>query len=192
MLPIERQNRIRELLHINHSMKISELSEHLCVSDMTVHRDLKPLLDEGLIIKTFGGVMLAQNEPSLDHRGQCVYCSRTIHEKLAYRLILPNDKIEIACCAHCGLLRHRQLNDKVVQAICHDFLRSTTISARLASYVMDTTVDIGCCQPQVLSFEWEEHANKFVRGFGGNVYTFDEAIETVFEKMNRSNQCSHN
>lgn len=193
MLPIERQNRIRELLQKNNSIKIADLSKQLSVSEMTIHRDIKPLIDEGLIIKTFGGVTLSQEKAHPNHlRDQCIYCNRTINEKLAYRLIMPNHKIENTCCAHCGLLRHRQLADDVVQAICHDFFRSTTISASLAWYIIDTSIDIGCCQPQVLTFEWKEHAEKFVKGFGGNIYSFEEVIEVIFKKMHHPEyQCHH-
>lgn len=191
MLPIERQQKVKELLNENHSMKISELSKKLDVSEMTIHRDLKPLIDDGTAIKTFGGVTLAHGgnrNPSTVEA--CVFCSRTINERLTYRLILPNNQIEMACCAHCGLLRHRQLGDKVIQAICPDFFRQTTISASLAFYVLDTSIDIGCCQPQILPFEWEEHAEKFVKGFGGKVYRFNEAKEAIFQKMNGNDQCS--
>jgi len=193
MLPMERQKRIKELIKENQSMKISELSKELGVSEMTVYRDIKPLIDEGFVMKTFGGITLVSDPKSEHlHSKQCIICSREINERLAYRLILPNNKMEAACCAHCGLLRHRQLGDKVIQAICPDFLKQTTISAPLAWYVMDTSVHMGCCHPQVLTFEWKEHADKFVKGFGGKVYSFSEAVEAIFQKMNGSNQGCNN
>nr|WP_231705870.1 hypothetical protein [Effusibacillus lacus] len=40
-----------------------------------------------------------------------------------------------------------------------------------------------CCQPQVLTFEKRETAEKFVKGFGGNIYSFTEAIDRVRIKM---------
>lgn len=189
MLPIERLHEIKERIQAEKNIKIADLSKDLGVSEMTIHRDLKPLIEEGLVVKTFGGISLA-TLPGTSNNELCVYCSRAIHDKLAYRLILSNNTIEIACCAHCGLLRHKQLDDQIIQAICYDFLRQTTISAQRSFFVMDTSIDLGCCQPQVLSFEWEEHAQQFIRGFGGDVYTFEEAIKAVFEKMNGS--CHHN
>lgn len=189
MLPIERQHRIKDLIQDRSNMKISELSKTLGVSEMTVHRDLKPLIEEGIIIKTFGGITLVRDQP-INNSQECVFCSSGINERLAYRIILSNNKIEQACCAHCGLLRHRQLGEEVLQAICYDFLRQTTISTSIAWYVMDTSVHMGCCQPQVLAFELQEHADKFVKGFGGKVYTYKEAMETVFQKMN-GNSCQH-
>jgi len=186
VLPVERLQRIRELVQKKKNIKIADLSKEFGVSEMTIHRDLKPLVEEGLVVKTFGGISLAKSaQPKLDHL--CTYCYRPIHEKLAYRLILRNNKIEFTCCAHCGLLRQRLLGEEVVHAICYDFFRQTTISAQLTSFVMDTTIDIGCCHPQVLTFEWKEHADKFVKGFGGAVYSFDEAFKVVFEKMKGKN-----
>lgn len=185
MLPIERQNRIKELILDKHNLKISELSKELSVSEMTIHRDLKPLIETGIIMKTFGGIALITDAKNKDaHSQTCVLCSGNIDERLAYRLILPNNTIEETCCAHCGLLRHRQLEGDLVQAICHDFFKRTTISAPLAWYVMDTSIHMGCCQPQVLTFQWKEHAEKFVKGFGGHVYSFTEGMEAVFQQMN--------
>lgn len=190
MLPIERQNRIKELILDKRNIKISELSIEIGVSEMTIHRDLKPLVDEGIVLKTFGGVMLAnKNTKKNDVTEACVFCSRTVNERLAYRLFLPNNEMEVACCAHCGLLRTRQLGGEVAHAICPDFLRQTTISARLAWYVMDTSIQMGCCHPQVLTFEWKEHADKFTEGFGGYVYSYSEAMEVIFQKMNGNDQC---
>lgn len=196
MLPIERQKRIKELIKQKNHMKISELSNVLGVSEMTVHRDLKPLIDEGAVIKTFGGVTAApktkNNHPNTE---SCIICSHIINERFSYRLILPNNKTEIACCPHCGLIRHLQLSDEVIQAICYDFLRQTTLSATLAWFVMDTSVHIDCCQPQVLTFEQRDHADKFVKGFGGKVYSFNEAMKSVLAEMNRKmhHQCNqHN
>lgn len=183
MLPAERKNRIKQWIQTEHSMKISDLSAKLGVSEMTVHRDVKSLVEEGWVIKTFGGISLARSINERKSPDECVFCSRKMNETLAYRLILPNDQIETACCAHCGLLRHQHLGDKVIQAMCRDFLRRTTISATLASFVMDTTLDIGCCQPQVLTFEHAEDARKFVKGFGGEVFSFSEAMESLGTRM---------
>jgi|SRR5690625_174165 len=181
MLPAERLKYIKKLIRDKKYMKISDLSQALGVSEMTIHRDIKPLIETGIIIKTFGGIALAQD--SIYDKNTCIYCNRNISDRLAYRIILTNHDIEIACCAHCGLLRHRQLGSYVRQSICYDFFKQTTISAPLASYVMDTSLDMGCCQPQVLTFKRYDHAEKFVKGFGGHIYSFQQAIEVISEKM---------
>lgn len=183
MLPIERRNQIIKMVQEKQHIKISELSKFFSVSEMTIHRDLKGLIAEDLIVKTFGGVSLKQQPHTGRNDPSCTYCHRPINNRLEYRFILKDNASEVTCCAHCGLLRHHQLNDQVEQAICHDFLRQTTISARLAWYVFDTSLDIGCCQPQVLTFEEEAHARKFVKGFGGEIHPFSDAIELICKKM---------
>ncbi|WP_327608912.1 DeoR family transcriptional regulator [Virgibacillus tibetensis] len=183
-MPADRRKRVEDLIRSHYSMKISDLSKKFNVSEMTIHRDLKPLIDEGVVIKTFGGVTLTRDKQSNETISEeCVICKSSINVRMAYRLILQNNKIEMTCCAHCGLIRHRQLDSGVIQAICYDFFRQTTISAHLTWFVMNSSVHIGCCQPQVLTFEWKEHAEKFVKGFGGNVYSFNQATEAVLHKM---------
>src|SRR5690625_6847445 len=100
MLPIERQNLIQSLIAEKKYIKISDLSDKLDVSEMTIHRDLKPLIEREIVFKTFGGV--TYNPKHAEHpnsSGMCTYCNRAVHEKMAYRLILTNDHIEAACCA---------------------------------------------------------------------------------------------
>lgn len=167
-------------------MKISELSSKLSVSEMTIHRDLKPLIDEGFVIKTFGGVTLSQKQ---DQRmsNTCVYCHQNISEKLSFRLVLDDNTIETACCCHCGLLRFLQIKDKITQLMCQDFLRSTTINAKTGYFVMETSLNLGCCQPQVLPFKHKEEAEKFTKGFEGTILTFQEAKKLVYDEMSLRN-----
>lgn len=193
MLPIERQRKIKELVEQNKTVKISWLSEELGVSEMTVHRDIKPLIDQGIIVKTFGGISLLENDGHKSEKktdnNLCVLCHRNVMDRLAYRLILEDGEIENACCAHCGLLRQQQLGERVVQAICYDFLRQTTISTSSAFYVLGTTLNMGCCQPQVLTFELSEHAQQFVKGFAGTVHSFQDALLIVTDQMKNSMAC---
>ncbi|WP_027724589.1 DeoR family transcriptional regulator [Tuberibacillus calidus] len=185
MLRIERQEKIKEWIAQKKNMTIKELSKHLGVSEMTVHRDLKPLIEEGTIIKTFGGITY-RGDAALDApspKEECVYCRKKVNESFAFRLILSENRIEAACCAHCGLLRYQQLDRDVLQAICYDFLRKTTISVPLTWFVMDASLDLGCCQPQVLTFEYKKHAEQFVKGFGGKVFSFEEILIELPKKM---------
>ena len=192
MLPVERKNKIKELIFEKKAMKISELSNEIGVSEMTIHRDIKPLIAEGVVIKTFGGITLADEKETSPANDLCDFCHRKVEDRLAYRIFLSENKMITACCAHCGLLKYRQLDGEVTHAICRDLILQTTISAPLAWYVMDTSIQIGCCEPQVLTFKHEEHAKKFIKGFGGKLYRLQEAMESVYQKM-RSNDhsCGH-
>ena len=193
LLPVERKNIIKELIVERQTMKISELSKEIGVSEMTIHRDIKPLIEEGFIAKTYGGITVAESGTKANFASnQCDYCHREVNERFSYRLILSDNNFVTACCAHCGLLEYRQLGDQVTHAICRDFMMQTTISAQLAWYVMDTSIQVGCCQPQVLTFERKDHADKFVKGFNGEVYSFTAALEVINSKMcGTKHSCDH-
>lgn len=193
LLPVERKHIIKEWIVERQTMKISELSKEIGVSEMTIHRDIKPLIEEGFIVKTYGGITIAESgNKAKSSLNQCDYCHREVNDRFSYRLFLADNNFVTACCAHCGLLEYRQLGDQVTHAICRDFMMQTTISALLAWYVMDTTIQVGCCQPQVLTFERKDHADKFVRGFGGKVYNFTAALEVINSKMCGTNHsCDH-
>lgn len=189
MLASERREKIKTLIEEKKHLKISELSELLQVSEMTIHRDVKSLVEAGIVSKTFGGIRLNEQETPAITNNQCAVCHRPIHDFLSYRLILEDGTIEHMCCSHCGLIRHFQKEGQVIQAICTDFLLHTTISAVNAHFVLGTSIDCQCCQPQVLPFDKKADAEKFVKGFGGEVYTFDDAMNKMVSQASCS--CCH-
>lgn len=185
MLPVERLARIKEIVLEKENVKITELSTELNVSEMTIHRDVKQLVKDGFVVKTFGGISLAQtpsNAPAVNNQS-CALCHRPIKDRFAYQLLLTNNRTERACCSHCGLIRQLQLKDEVVQAITYDFFTGTTMGANIAYFVINPSVQITCCQPQVLSFDSKDNAERFVKGFGGNAYTLQEALDIISEHM---------
>lgn len=194
ILPLERRKRIFELLQTQKNIKISDLSSELNVSEMTIHRDIKPMIKDQLLFKTFGGICLNESNDSSKSeyhiQNICVICNQVVNERLCYRLILSNGSIEQTCCSHCGLIRHQQEKDNVIQAIAPDFLKHTTVSTEAMYYVFDTTLDIGCCYPQVLPFESFHHANQFISGFGGKIHSFSEAIKQICSPIPTKNCCT--
>ncbi|MGF6949011.1 hypothetical protein QF028_001516 [Neobacillus sp. B4I6] len=148
------------------------------------------LVEEGYIMKTFGGITLVREVPGvIQNVNECVLCNCQIISRFVYKLILPNNIIENACCAHCGIIRQYQLGDNVIQALCNDFLTDRTVSASLAWFVMNSSLRVGCCRPQILSFENKEHADKFVQAFGGKVFSFQETLESIHIKQVREKRC---
>ncbi len=60
LLPAERHLRIAELLREKFTIRVSELSELLGVSEMTIRRDLENLERQGLLERTHGGAVYRQ------------------------------------------------------------------------------------------------------------------------------------
>ena len=60
LLPIERQERILELLEHHQKLLTHELSEKLNTSAATIRRDLNELAEKGLVARTHGGIVKAR------------------------------------------------------------------------------------------------------------------------------------
>ncbi|MFK9094520.1 DeoR family transcriptional regulator [Bacillus salipaludis] len=188
MLPIERRQQLLKRLKEEGALSIAEISRRLQVSEMTVYRDIKPLLEERVIIKTSGGISLAPiSKTSVN---TCNYCLKELNSRHPVQIITNDLNVEQLCCPHCGLLRYKDIEKDVSQIICRDFLQNSTISAKMAYYLMDTDFNLNCCQPQVLTFESLKQAEQFQKGFGGVVMRFEEAIDEIQKRMNGAAGCS--
>jgi DeoR/GlpR family transcriptional regulator of sugar metabolism len=187
MLPSERQNYILSILKTKGTVTIAELSQHFNVSEMTVYRDLRPLLNEHKVIKTSEGISLPPAPKSSSNT--CTYCLKESNHRHPVQIITHDLRVEQLCCPHCGLLRYKDIQTEVSQIICRDFLLNTTISAKLAYFLLDADFNLNCCQPQVLAFESEMHAQKFQAGFGGTLFSFDEAMGEINRRMSGRKGC---
>ena len=60
MFTLERQNEIMEILKKNKFISINKLAEHFYISTASIRRDLAKLEQQGLVKRTYGGVMLVE------------------------------------------------------------------------------------------------------------------------------------
>lgn len=60
LLPAERHMRIRDLLRERLTIRVTDLSEMMGVSEMTIRRDLETLERQGLLERTYGGAVYRQ------------------------------------------------------------------------------------------------------------------------------------
>lgn len=181
LLPVERQQQILTWLDEEGTLKVSELSRRLGVSEMTIYRDIQPLAEQGKLDRTSKG--LARASRPAQYPGQCVYCGKGTNTRFAVQLIRTDNGVEHACCAHCALLRYGDIRGEVAQVICRDYLTDTTMGGRMASFLIGADVRLSCCEPQVLSFCSRSDAERFRSGFGGTVYSFEEAIPAIRIQM---------
>ncbi len=189
MLPIDRQEQILGWLEKEGTLRVSDISTRLGVSEMTVYRDLKPLMDKNKIQKTSNGITAVTNHaiPSSD----CIYCLKPATSRRSVQLVKKDHTIEHACCPHCGLLRYGDIKEEVVQILCHDFLTDVTISGKTATYLVDADLNLNCCHPQVIAFESTKLARQFQTGFGGHLHTFQQAISVISNEMQGPDCCQH-
>jgi DeoR family transcriptional regulator, copper-sensing transcriptional repressor len=187
MLPIDRQQQILTWLKEEGTLRVSDISSRLEVSEMTVYRDLKPLMEANKVHKTSNGISAMESEgiPS----DSCVYCLKPTTSRRSVQLIKKDHTIEQTCCPHCGLLRYEDIKEDVMQILCRDFLTDMTISGKTATYLIDADLNLNCCQPQVISFESRKQAEQFQTGFGGKIYTLPQAIKAISNDMQGTGCC---
>lgn len=190
MLPIERKNKILTWVEQEKTLKITELSNRLNVSEMTVYRDLKPLIEEKKIIKTSNGIALLP--ANIVSNQTCSYCFKESNTRHSVQLVVMNHQIVHTCCSHCGLLYFEENEDKITQILCKDYLTDTTISGKMATFLIDSDLLLNCCQPQVIPFQSRKQALQFQKGFGGEISSFIEAVFAIKKKMNGDCNCNRN
>jgi nitrous oxide reductase accessory protein NosL len=92
-------------------------------------------------------------------------------------MVKENGEKLCACCPHCGILLLQQMED-VGSALTPDFLHGRRLNVFQAWFVVGSDVR-PCCLPSTLCFATEDDAEKFQRGFGGEVFDYDQAAERL-------------
>lgn len=105
----------------------------------------------------------------------CPKCGKEIQTQNAkFYVVYKDGKKESFGCPHCGLSEVNKGNVKSAKAT--DFLRGKKIDAEKAFYLKGSSFGT-CCEPYWLSFGTKEDAEKFSKGFGGTVMTYEEALK---------------
>ena len=100
MLARHRQSLILQAVRSDGSARVSDLTQQLGVSDMTIRRDLEVLARDGLVEKVHGGAVLpgshSTHEPSLEDRLVLDRPEKTTIARAAASLVRPGTAIAIA------------------------------------------------------------------------------------------------
>jgi DeoR/GlpR family transcriptional regulator of sugar metabolism len=100
MLAAERQSLIVEEIRRRGAIRVSELTELLGVSDMTIRRDLDVLAGSGLIDKVHGGATarrhLSTDEPGFDAKSRRQFAEKEAIAKAAAALVEPGQAIALS------------------------------------------------------------------------------------------------
>ncbi len=171
-----REQKILEILKNQGSASIQELTEALGVSAMTVHRDLNRMAAAGSIQKTHGGALLAGGST-----GGCAMCGKPIDERTLFLFHLPSGEQRRACCAHCGLTLF-QGTPGATRAMTADFLHGHMVSAGQAVFLLGCELAV-CCVPSVFSFGSRVEAERFQKGFGGQLADLEGTLHYLQEGL---------
>jgi hypothetical protein len=113
--------------------------------------------------------------PALAKDPACPTCGSEVGGA-KFSVTLNSGKETVYSCPRCALLDADVKGAKALKAT--DFLTRTAIDGREAFYLVGTSYG-DCCPPFWLSFANREDAEKFSKGFGGRVLTYEEALKKV-------------
>ena len=108
---------------------------------------------------------------------KCSLCGMNIagNENTVYEVTHANGKAEAYCCPHCGLWV--QGSEKGVKgAKARDFISGEWTDPAKMYFVFKSKA-IPACAPSWIAFAKKSEAEMFVKGFGGTMYSFDEALK---------------
>jgi DeoR family transcriptional regulator, copper-sensing transcriptional repressor len=99
-------------------------------------------------------------------------------------VVLTTDGQEYPTCGvQCGLTLHLRLQDKWKAARATDILSNRSFEALKGFYVHKSSV-VTDMAPGFIAFISREHADRFSKGFGGQVVTYEEALDLWKKQMN--------
>jgi DeoR/GlpR family transcriptional regulator of sugar metabolism len=96
MLALERRRRIAESIRSRGVVSVAEMAEALGTSEITLRRDLRAMADDGLLVRTHGGAVLADGlvrEPTYSEKANQAAAEKAAIAKLAAGLVAPGDSI---------------------------------------------------------------------------------------------------
>jgi biotin operon repressor/ribosomal protein L37E len=178
---INREKQILEYLHNNGSASIQQLADAFGVSNMTIHRDLNKLAENGQILKRHGGAILVNTAVDDERESACAMCGKPVSQRTVFIVKFENGEEQRTCCAHCGLMLQSRTKN-IWQSLTADCLYGHMISAGQAYYLVGSEVNI-CCVPSVLAFGSKLDAEKFQKGFGGQVLSMNDTVHYLHGMM---------
>ena len=115
---------------------------------------------------------------------RCIICGMDVskYPHTKYVVTTTEGKDFVTCGVQCGLTLHLQLKEKFKSATASDLLSNRSFDAQKGFYVYKSTV-ITDMAPGFISFITKANAEKFQKGFGGKVVTYQEALEIWKEQM---------
>jgi len=111
---------------------------------------------------------------------RCQLCGMDLNKYTHVRYTIHTvDNQQISTCGvQCGLLLQLNLGNKFDSATATTLLKHRVVPAKEALYVYKSNI-ITDMSPGFIAFFSEKNARNFVKGFGGKVLTFDQAMAVV-------------
>lgn len=117
---------------------------------------------------------------------KCPLCGMNMagNENTAYEITLKDNKTMTYCCPHCGLWEQASAKDRVASARARDFISGEWMDVSKMVFLSDSKA-VPACAPSWIAFGDQGEAKKFKKGFGGKIFSYDQAL-TERMKQNKN------
>jgi hypothetical protein len=115
---------------------------------------------------------------------RCIICGMDISKYPHTRYVVTTTEGEefMTCGVQCGLTLHLRLKERFKSAMALDLLSNRAFNAQLGFYVYKSTA-ITDMAPGFISFATRSSAEKFAKGFDGQVVSYEEALKIWKKQM---------
>ena len=115
---------------------------------------------------------------------RCIICGMDISKYPHTRYVVTTTEGEefMTCGVQCGLTLHLRFKERFKSAMALDLLSNRAFNAQLGFYVYKSTA-ITDMAPGFISFATRSNAEKFAKGFGGQVVSYEEALKIWKKQM---------
>jgi nitrous oxide reductase accessory protein NosL len=116
---------------------------------------------------------------------RCIVCGMDVSKYPHTRYVVETSdgKKYRTCGVQCGLTLHLRFADRWKRAAASDLLNNRPFNAKKGFYVYKSSV-ITDMAPGFIAFKRKINAENFVRGFGGRVVAYEEALAIWKKQMN--------
>ncbi len=115
---------------------------------------------------------------------RCHVCGMDVskYPHTKYGVTTTEGEESFTCGVQCGLTLHLRLKEKFKSATATDLLSNRSVDAQKAFFIYKSTV-ITDMAPGFIAFATKTNAEKFQKGFGGQVVSYQEALEIWKDQM---------
>ena len=123
-------------------------------------------------------LLLAMGAYAAEMAAKCPLCgmNNAGNENTAYEITFTDGKQATYCCPHCGLYVQATETAKAKEARARDFISGEWMKPHEMTFLFKSGA-VPACAPSWIAFGKKAEAEKFQKGFGGTIYSFDQALK---------------
>lgn len=109
-------------------------------------------------------------------KSRCAMCTKEISPTVVYTLFKKDGKEINVCCAHCGIMLAKKLDEEIVSIKARCFASSLIVDGDTAYYLVGSEL-VPCCKPSIICFGKKGAAMLYQKKYHGEIYGFEDLMK---------------